>query len=725
MKTNPSKTSYYVGDTLNTAGLVLTLTNNNGSTKTASTGFTCSPTTLNTVGTQKITVKYGGKTTSFNVTVSEPSLSKIAIKTNPTKLSYYVGDTLATAGLTLTATYESGATKTITSGFTCSPTVLDKAGAQTITVTYSGKTTTFNVTVAAVTLTAISVKSKPSKTSYFVGDTLDTAGLSLTLTYNSGKTETVTSGFTCSPTKLTTAGTQPITVTYSGKTASFNVTVTAVQLASISVKTPPAKLSYFTGDSLDTKGLTITLKNNNGTKSTVSSGFTCSPTTLSTAGTQKITVTYGGKTTTFNVTVTAVTISSVQIKTMPSKVNYYEDDKLDIDGLTLTVNYNNGKVETVTSGFSCSPMQLQTPGTQRITASYMGKTAEFDVTVAPLVITSIVINTAPTKVKYYTGDKLSVTGLTLTAAYENGTKKTIETGFTCSPTSFSTIGTKTVTVSFKGKTATFKVSVSLKTPTVTIGNASTSVVIKWAKVLDADGYAVYRKAGSAKSWTRVTTIKNGATVSYTDKNVKSGTTYTYTVKAYKGSVYSSSAKSVNIKFLLMPTVKIANSGSGITLKWNKIAGATGYYLYKWNGTKWTRIATLKATTLSYTDKTVKSGTTAKYTIRAYSGSTLSAYNKTGYTYKFLSAPKLSSATSSKTGITFKWGKVTAASGYYVYRKAGNAKSWTKIATVKGTTKVSYVDKSAKKGVTYTYTVRAYSGSYGSSYYGGIKCTDKY
>ncbi len=156
---------------------------------------------------------------------TEASLTKIAVKTSPTKTSYYVGETLDTTGLTLTATYSDGSTKTVSSGFTCSPTTFSSAGTKTITVTYSGKTTTFTVTVSNDAVKSVAVKTNPTKTSYYVGDTLDTTGLTLTAKYNSGKTETVSSGFTCSPTKLNTAGTQTITVTYSGKTTTFTVTV--------------------------------------------------------------------------------------------------------------------------------------------------------------------------------------------------------------------------------------------------------------------------------------------------------------------------------------------------------------------------------------------------------------------------------------------------------------------------------------------------------------------
>ena len=249
---------------------------------------------------------YGGKTASFNVTVNEDTLQSIAIKDMPTKTSYYTGQTLDTAGLTLTATFASGKTETVSSGFTCSPTALNTAGTQKITVTYSGKTASFNVTVNENTLQGIAIKDMPTKTSYYTGQTLDTTGLTLTATFASGKTETVSSGFTCSPTALNSAGTKTITVTYGGKTATFTVTVTQDSVKSISIKSKPTKLTYFVGDSLVPDGLTLTATYNSGKTATVSSGFTCSPTTLNTAGTQKITVTYSGKTASFNVTVNAI-----------------------------------------------------------------------------------------------------------------------------------------------------------------------------------------------------------------------------------------------------------------------------------------------------------------------------------------------------------------------------------------------------------------------------------
>ena len=177
-------------------------------------------------GTAVITAKtVNGLTSNCTINVKKEEVTSLTIATQPTKTNYYVGDTLNTAGLTLKAAYNNGTTQTITSGFTCTPTALSTAGAQTVTVNYGGKTATFAVNVQDVTLSGIAIASNPTKTNYYVGDTLDTTGLKLTATYNNGTTQTITGGFTCTPTALSTAGAQTVTVNYGGKTATFTVSV--------------------------------------------------------------------------------------------------------------------------------------------------------------------------------------------------------------------------------------------------------------------------------------------------------------------------------------------------------------------------------------------------------------------------------------------------------------------------------------------------------------------
>ncbi len=263
----------------------------------------------------------------------------------------------------------------------------------------------------------------------------------------------------------------------------------------------------------------------------------------------------------------------------------------------------------------------------------------------------------------------------------------------------------------------------LSTPEITsVVGGYGAVTCMWKAVPGAGAYYVYRKADGATKWSY---IGKTTAIQYRDTNVKNGSTYTYTVKAYQGitvSGYNNTGKSV--KYIQAPTLTVKNNISGVSLTWDKISGASSYYVYRkaGNAKSWTKIATVTKT--SYVDTTVKSGTVYTYTIRAYASKTLSGYNLYGWKTYYLSTPKLVSVTSTSSGVNVRWEKVTGATWYSVYRK-GTTGTWTRIGTTTGNNKVTYIDKTAEKGKRYTYTVRACYGSYISSYYSGEKVTVSY
>lgn len=163
--TPPNKTSYNAGETINLTGIVVTATFSDNSTADITSECTFSPAAGTAVyeNTTAITASWTWQdivsySTSQSITVTRV-LSSIAVTTNPTKTSYYKGDTLNLAGMVVTATYNSGATEAVTS-YTTSPAngaTLSSYGSVTVTVSYAEngttKTTTFNVTVSVRTVT--------------------------------------------------------------------------------------------------------------------------------------------------------------------------------------------------------------------------------------------------------------------------------------------------------------------------------------------------------------------------------------------------------------------------------------------------------------------------------------------------------------------------------------------------------------------------------------------
>lgn len=298
--TNPTKTSYVNGESLDLTGVVVTATMKSDltgtSTKDVTSSCTFSPADGATISddTNKVLVSYTEdgitKTTEISLNVSH-SLSSISVSTMPTKTVYTSGDELDLTGVVITALYSDSATADVTSSCTFSPAdgdVLSTTGTQSVSVSYteSGttKTTSFNVGVDAVpTLSSLSVTSNPTKTSYYVGETLDLSGAVFTATYSDGTTRTLTwqsSGVVCSPsngTTLSTSGYVNVNISYTDggitRSASFSVSV-SVRLSYITIASMPSKTSYVVGENFSSSGLSVTFSDSGGNVTDVTSSCT-------------------------------------------------------------------------------------------------------------------------------------------------------------------------------------------------------------------------------------------------------------------------------------------------------------------------------------------------------------------------------------------------------------------------------------------------------------------
>ncbi len=245
----------------------------------------------------------GGLEYTFNVYVH--TLSSISVSSQPTKTSYKYGEELDLTGLGITATYGDGMTEIITD-YTVSGYDPDVYGTQTVTVTYNGKKVTFTVEVIddRTKLTSIAITKLPNKIAYEKGEAFDSTGMIVTGYYSDGTSAPVT-GYTVSTMNSLKTGTQTLTVTYEEFTATFTVTVGMVSatLSSIAIKANPNKTVYIVGDSFDSTGLVLTATYSDGSTKEITSGYSVGGFSSTSVGTKTVTITYEGKTTTFNVTV--------------------------------------------------------------------------------------------------------------------------------------------------------------------------------------------------------------------------------------------------------------------------------------------------------------------------------------------------------------------------------------------------------------------------------------
>lgn len=225
----PARTEFTVGDRLDTAGLQLRLSYSDGHSEMIDAGFSAEPTALGSIGSQLVTVSYAGLSCSYTVQVKdvEEVVLDLQVVDLPRKLDYVVGDWLDSTGLTLRVDTNKGSYD-VSTGYSCSPRVLEQEGRQTITVNYGSHSVSFTVNVAGAEkrVESIAVLRRPAKLSYTVGDSFDPLGLTLTVTTNQGAEE-VSEGYTWAPQQFSYAGRQNVTISYEGQTCTLELIVDA------------------------------------------------------------------------------------------------------------------------------------------------------------------------------------------------------------------------------------------------------------------------------------------------------------------------------------------------------------------------------------------------------------------------------------------------------------------------------------------------------------------
>ena len=151
----------------------------------------------------------------------------------------------------------------------------------------------------------------------------------------------------------------------------------------------------------------------------------------------------------------------------------------------------------------------------------------------------------------------------------------------------------------------------------------------------------------------------------------------------------------------------ARTKTSLTYKWNKVSGATKYYIDITNKTKGSNFSK----TVTGTSATLNNLTdTQEYAVRvrAYVGGKYgpySAYNTKHCLPGSVSGAKIKSR--SAASVTLKWSKKAGADGYYIYRYDTKTKKTTKVATITGNKTSGAVSK-LNANTAYTFQVAAYT-----------------
>ena len=454
-----------------------------------------------------ITISVGDVSTSFTMTIGGLSY----IEVHNAKTSFVDGQTFAYGtGFEVVVVDTSGTEYDVTEVCTITNAYQGQTlseGSYSYDIEYTdnailetGDTLTKTVafTVAANTITGIYISGTP-KSLFNYGDpfSLGTGVKIMAENLNGIDTEVQAGDYTINVaigTILQEKATKTINISCAGFTVSYDIDFKYLH----SLDVTPDRTSFFENDVFsfgnivvkaiykftdgETSDEEITL-DNDGTDWTSNYSESLS---LTTTGLQQVTITYndGYQTVSsnYNITVAALTVSSISIDTSvldaltgaeaQGKNTFYEgvDKYYKPSELIITATYNNGSTATIPVS-SCTVESGATvgqafsgTGTKTIELSYGGQSDTYQVNCLAEQIVGIELDSSNCVKTFAIGDKFNFTGLVVKAVYNSGRKVEID-NYTISPLGNyefvdTDLGSKTVTVTYGLLTDTYTLTIS-------------------------------------------------------------------------------------------------------------------------------------------------------------------------------------------------------------------------------------------------------------------------
>lgn len=372
----------------------------------------------------------------------------------------------------------------------------------------------------------LQVSGAPTKTRYNVGESFDPTGVTVTAVFSAGVEKDVTAGMTWDTLQVgDTSATGRITLAGAERTAEVDgIEVTNYIVDSITVNHGGAIHSYFVGQPTSKEGLvvTATLVDEAGIgeekqETVPAANYTISPSTV-TAETTEITVSYGGKTDSYAITVKPVkydlaesikagdhvvftdgsqslemsdedfsvtsysyrpegydpyevekvsngvwafrNISNNKYLAADSKSLALVDTKTALASWTVSINRSTGYVYVANEGQSDRPYMAYNDEAEKIK---MGTTSDIDIykDITMVFPESIQVDSSSTHpTEFEIGDEFSYEGLKIKVNYGGGAFDVISTGFAVTAPDMNTAGTKPVTVSYLGVETSYNVTIT-------------------------------------------------------------------------------------------------------------------------------------------------------------------------------------------------------------------------------------------------------------------------
>ena len=158
------------------------------------------------------------------------------------------------------------------------------------------------------------------------------------------------------------------------------------------------------------------------------------------------------------------------------------------------------------------------------------------------------------------------------------------------------------------------------------------------------------------------------------------------------------------------TVKAENTATGVSVTWTELEDVYFYELYRQSNDGSEEVLLSKAQGTQFTDTEAEPGVIYGYkVIPVTTDESRGTESNLAIIYR-MSAPEITNAYSTDTGLYLEWSGLKEAKGYYIMRRNQQEEKWTAIAKCSEET-TSYTDKSSDPDAKYLYSIIGFAGQY--------------
>ena len=154
-------------------------------------------------------------------------------------------------------------------------------------------------------------------------------------------------------------------------------------------------------------------------------------------------------------------VSDVYLFQEPTKKDYFVGNEFTSMGGIIRVEYYDGTyIDVPVTEDMCSGYDMNTPGTQTVTISYLDYEFYYDINVVEPVVVNAYLYKEPTKTDYFTGEDFTAEGGIIRIEYSDGSyEDVIVTDDMCSGYDMDTPGKQTVIISYEDYEFPYEITV--------------------------------------------------------------------------------------------------------------------------------------------------------------------------------------------------------------------------------------------------------------------------